>query len=261
MKSAVVLLALVLLPSAFAANSLLTIPETVTVDFTNERAFTLQFPGGSERQFTWNSNETHSDVTFDHLIYFPFTEENYCNNTVQFAETYKNMTNTLSGLMGLCGGGLAHLNTTVNATENLTNGILAAQRDRDEYLRRYLIAETKVSLAQNATESAENQTALARADCTTARSERDAYKSQYDSCASSLAGARQTTTTTTNCDAEVRRVEESKNTAMIVAGLIGLGAGFFFGKRQGRGGGPSEMREAGHALDRGVYGRSEPMPE
>lgn len=245
------IVAVLLTPSVFAANALLTINETVTIDFTGERALTLLFPNGATRQFNWLSNETHSDVVFDHLLYYPFNEADYCNNTARTAETYQNMSRSLDGLVGICGSIIQHLNTTLNLTENCTNEALASKRDRDEYLRLWKMAESKFAVAENAT-------AMAKTDCDTVRTDRDTfkgqadtYRSQADACTLKLSSEQRTTVQTSNTDTALKDCEDSKTISMLVAAAIAGLLGVYIGRKTAGGGGVmSEHAEVGAYGDR-----------
>ena len=225
-----VLLALVICSTIALADRTIPVEVDVTVDFKGERNFKILMPGGLERQFDWDENETHSDVTFTHILYDTLDEDKWCSDNSELDE-YKEITTKLTDMLKTC-------QTVVTAW----NKTAKFEVEADKYMSLHQVCEKDLNLERNRTEV-----------LTTQNEECDDEKAKALASVNSL--QRQTSRLDT-LDSELERTLKSKNTSSIVGFGAGLAIGWFMWKRK-KEGGPSEQAETGYSPDavgtRGPY--------
>ena len=102
MKKILLMLLLFVVPGVMAVNTTVPIEYDVTVDFDDTTDFRILLPYGKERHFAWDSNETHSDVTFKAILYYDFIEEDVCTNSQSQIQQYVNISESFISVTNMC---------------------------------------------------------------------------------------------------------------------------------------------------------------
>jgi len=242
MRGLIIAIMLVLCTTAvFAAQAVMPVEIEVSVDFDDPTDFTLYLPQGYERHFSWNANETHSDVTFDHTIYYDFEEEEWCTHSAEQAAEYRNISTGLSSMLSVCKTVVGSLDNSAEYQKQ-SDG---AKETSLEYERLWTLCKADKTLALNDSsrwEDKYNGVSGCSNELTTCQSQLDSFKN--------------TGKELNECKDDLDDSGKSKNNTMIFAALVGVGAGYFIWGRK-KSSGPSEQAEAGYSGD-GVEYREGP---
>jgi len=235
------LLALLILPlvaMSVKADTTIPVDLQISADFTSSTAFTLQFPNGAQRYFTWNASQMHADETWTQTIYYTLNESKYCVDTLNSANSYKNLTTSLTKMLDICGSAVL----TANRSESIYKELSTVTTERAEYERLWQIEVDKRAALQNQTDLLNTQ-ALS-------------YKRDLDGCKAQVSSIQADTAAKNQCLTDLDKEKKSKTTTALFAAAAGLLIGYFlWGKKKHQG--PSEQGEAGSdadsAYNRGYY--------
>lgn len=226
---------------AVAETTIVPVTYEVSVDFQGERDFRLIMPNGYERHFFWNSNQTHSDTTFSHTIFYPLDEAQYCTSSNEQLDQYKNISVQLVDMLDICGGFMDSANKTQAYAEKFNE----AEKLRLESQMMWEVCESDRKKAVN--------------DSSMYKGERDEYKSKYNTCDNSLRKYKDDSASLNACEKDLENSRSNTNTYAIFAFFAGIGAGYFLWGRKKQSG-PSEQAEAGYVPDRVRHRNTQQYP-
>jgi ubiquitin len=221
-KIALIVLFLMIIMStgAMAATQIKPVTFEMSVDFTDQRAFKLVLPGGTEKFYTWDANETHTDDTFTHTVYHEYNEEDWCSS-------YSDISQKLNSLDG-------KWNQSVECAQ--------AKAERAEYKRvKEIEEELRLKFEKN------------YEDC---NNETESLNGQISSLESSLNVARNAQSELSTCKNDLADSEKKNQNTMIFSALAGIAVGYFMWGRKDKKG-PSEQSEAGSYGDSVEYREQE----
>lgn len=213
-----------------SAMQVIPIENQVTIDWRGERDFIIYMPDGFERHFTWDLNQTHTDVTFTQTIYHEINEKSWCSQYSNIDE-YHNITLGLSSMLKVCGNIIYAWNKTDDYRKQASEAI----KDRDIYQSMYDICEEKRKSLVNESKEYDVELAACKADKDSIQTQVNSLKNQqsdYNSCSQDLTSAL-----------------SDKNTFGIGGAAIGLAIGYFMWNKRRRGIAPSEHQEVGSYSD------------
>lgn len=219
-----VFMLMIIMMSFVQASNLVPVSFPVSLDFDDPTDFTLIMPGGYEKHYYWDINETHTDSTFQHTIYYEMNNS-WCGDYVE-----------LKGLKTMC-------ESSINQTSTLVRDAVESKKDREIYERMYNICEERRVDGENESEE---------------------YKKKFETCDSAknvinnkYVALQQSQTNYKTCEGELKESVASKNSATMFALAFGLGIGYWmWGKKKKSA--PSEQQEAGMENDTSYF--PEDMP-
>jgi len=239
MRELMILMILVMVSSAQATQSM-PVKFKTTVDFKGERDFVILMPNGLERHFFWDDNETHSDVTFNHTIYYDIDEVEFCNEYANLG-VYVNVSDSLAEMMGLC----SSMITQWNDTQKLRDQANEAIRDRELYRGMNEACEENLKSADNFSE--------------TVYDDAIGYRQEADRCQQQLNTLQRESGNIESCNTELSAAVSSRTNYLFGGAALGIGVGYMLWKRKKEAGGPSEQSESGTAYDQ-IGQPSKPAP-
>ena len=211
--------------SFIAADVVVPVEVSISVEFEDTTDFEIILPNGGSRHFEWDNDSVHRDVTYEHVIYTIIDEEKWCSDNSELDE-YKKIVEAETKMLNTCAGITGQLNKTID----LQNKANEAVKDRDIY----------ENMLNNCEESEEDY----RKDHETCETLLVDTQNEEDSCQSQLTTALRSTGDTKSIQSDLDAAISSKNTFGFGGLLIGIGIGYMLWKKKKRQG-PSEQMEAG----------------
>ena len=211
----ILLMLLFMLPTVMAVNTTIPINYDVTVDFDGNTDFRILLPYGKERHFAWDSNETHSDVTYKATLYYDFIEEDVCTKSQSQIQQYMNISESFISVTQMCSSLLEGFNSSYGFNGQLWKSQNERLKNEENRSGTYL-SSLDICKEEKEKKGAELAT------CT-------AQVSELNKCKSDLSS-------------------ELKSTDKWIFALVGIGLGYaLWGRRKKRG--PSEQVESGYVGD------------
>ncbi len=191
------------------------------------RRIELVFPNGQTKIWNWGAtrpaNEAFS-LTITHLL----NESLYCTRSTTGIKQYENITSAMTKMLDICGD-------VMSTQQNFSQ----VHADKLEFESLYLLEASQRRTLQNETE--------------TLRSERDQYRTQYNSCQSELSGIDRDVQASASLRQELDNCESGKNTNLLLGAVLGIAGGYMLWGRK-KSSGPSEQAESGYSADYVDYG-------
>lgn len=213
-------------------KSIMPVEVEIGIDFQGERDFRILLPNGvSLKRIFWDVNETPNDINFTQTIYYTLDEEKYCTNYKAYSNTYKDMNNNLTGIMGVCSSVIKTLNDTKIIDKQLRDKTVESK----DYENMWKICEEDRKDAINSSKKYEREASN--------------YKEDYETCDRSLENLKETSINYKTCTEDLKDCESSGKNSWLIFGILGLVVGYFIWGRK-TGSGPSEQAESGNIGDR-----------
>lgn len=214
----------ILIGSLCLADKLIPVQFEVSIDFDEERDFTLVMPNGYERHFYWDNGTSHSDTTFTHTIYHNLDEELWCAENSQMGE-YKNISLTMIDMLDVCSGIMQGFNQTQETCKEYgewENEAKSCRMERDIYQEKFL--------------DEKNESAELTRDLRECRDKRDEYQE-------TMVGLQRTNTEISTCTADLEEARSGKSSYGFFGLLIGGAVVYFYFQKKYAPTTPSEQEE------------------
>jgi hypothetical protein len=224
---------------SYAATSYQTYSLPITIDFSGEHQFDLYIDSDYVRNFNWNGNQSHADVTFDYDLLVRYNKDIWCAD-LGSADTY-NFTDRFGRMLDICGSVIYSLNDSNSWQQKFSD----VESQKYEFQTNWKIEEERRQTQESKVSELNNETI-------TIKTERDQYKNQVDSCESDLNRITNVQKEYDVCKTDLEAEKKSKNTTMIISALAGYAVCYFINKKN-KGGGPSEQHESGSYADAPRY--------
>jgi hypothetical protein len=226
MKIIYMALILLMLSSGFVmADRVVPITNEITIDFRTPTSFILFLPGGLEKHYSWDTNQTHTDQNIPYTYNYILNEQKWCQDNSQLDE-YKNISSSLVKMLTICGGVI----TAMNTSDTIKQQQIQIKKDKELYA--LVIGECK-----NSSESY--------------KADSQAYVNKWQTCTASLTACERARGEYQTCNTDLTTALSAKNTFAFFGAIAGLAVGYFmWGRKQSSG--PGEQEEAGYIAD-GTY--------